>query len=655
MDEPVRQHEHILVCVSPSPFCQKVIKTASQLVEMYGADFSAICVDAARPGRETEQDRRQGEENAQYAQQLGARFHVACGGDIAARIAEFARLSGVTKIVIGRSAEQDRWLPRRDIAQRLSRLLPGTEIVIVPNAAKPSFPVPAESRASLTPASFAQAAGILLAATLVCWAFYALHFTDASLITVYILAVLLVSFVTNGFLYGAAASILSVLLYNFFFTEPRFTLYVHVSGYPLTLVVMFLSAFLTSSLTSQVKRQAEQHARNAYRTEVLLNSNRRLQLAESEDGILQEAARQLQKLLLRSVLLYPVQESGALAEPILVPAGETEDDLRAVSAAPTEQEAARWVLSKNEQGGATTGIYGSAAFWYLAVRMNNRPFAVVGIRVQKGESFDAFDKNLVLAMLGECGIALEKTRLDRVRTEYAFRVRQEQLRADLLRSISHDLRTPLTSISGSANMLLTGVEDPEERQKLYSDIYDDSIWLIRLVENLLSITKMDDGRLKLRLLPEDISDILDAAVGHMLPYQKSHTLRREKCRGLLIVRADSALVVQLLVNLIENAFKYSGENGTVVVSAERAGAQVCVRVADDGPGIPDVEKEKIFEMFYTGKDHPAADGRRGLGLGLALCRTIAQAHSGTLNVRDNEPHGAVFELLLPAMEAEDHE
>lgn len=653
LDEAVRQHEHILVCVSPSPFCQKVIKTASQLVEMYSADFSAICVDAARPGRETEQDRRQGEENAQYAQQLGAQFHVACGGDIAARIAEFARVSGVTKIVIGRSAEQGRHF-RRDIAQRLSRLLPGTEIVIVPNAARPNFPAPAEPRPALALSSAAQAAGILLAATLVCWIFYALRFTDASLITVYILAVLLVSFVTNGFLYGAAASILSVLLYNFFFTEPRFTLYVHVSGYPLTLVVMFLSAFLTSSLTSQVKRQAGQHARNAYRTEVLLNSNRRLQLAESEDGILLEAARQLQKLLLRSVLLYPVLDSGEPAEPILVPAGESESALRAAAAEPTEQEAARWVLGKNEQGGATTGIYGGASFWYLAVRMNGRPFAVVGIRVQKGESFDAFDKNLVLAMLGECGVALEKARLDRARTEYAVRVRQEQMRADLLRSISHDLRTPLTSISGSANMLLAGVDDPDERRKLYSDIYDDSIWLIRLVENLLSITKMDDGRLKLRLLPEDVSDLLDAAVNHMLPYRKAHALRREPCRGLLIVRADSALIVQLLINLIENAFKYAGDGGTVVVSAEKAGTQVCIRVADDGPGIPDEEKEKVFDMFYTRKDHPA-DGRRGLGLGLALCRTIAQAHAGTLRVRDNEPHGAVFELLLPAVEAEHHE
>lgn len=644
------KEEHVLACISASPFSRKIIKTAAQLAKTSGATFSAIYVESGKNGTESAEVSRQCTENTQYAQEMGARLTVTCGENIAAQIVQYARVSGATKVIVGRRPPMRSHLHRRpDIAQQLSEMLPDAEIVIVPNALS-ACPESGEKRTKYMPRDIGITVGILALTTLACGWFRSIGFIDATLITFYILAVLLISFWTDGYAYGLASSMLSVMIFNFLFTEPRFSFVSYATGYPLTLVVMFLAAFLTSSLTSQVKRQSQQHAKNAYRTEVLLNSNRRLQLAADETGILREAANQVQKLLLRSVLMYPVHD-GKLSEPIVLPIGEKEAELRKVAAEKAEHQVAQWVLENNTQGGATTGIYSDAAFWYLAVRMNERPCAIAGVRVEKGESIDAFDKNLLLAMLGECAVALEKERLNRSREEYAFRVRQERIRSDLLRSISHDLRTPLTSISGNANMLLAGkVEDETDRRRLYSDIYDDALWLIGLVENLLSITKMDDGRLKLSLQPEDVSDILDAAISHTQPRSKGHSLRVEKSGELLIVNVDISLIVQLLVNLIENAFKYSGENSTIVVSTRRCGPDVLLCVADDGPGIPDSEKEKVFDMFYSVQNQQAADGRRGLGLGLALCRTIAQAHGGSVCVRDNIPHGAVFELTLPAME-----
>ena len=253
-------------------------------------------------------------------------------------------------------------------------------------------------------------------------------------------------------------------------------------------------------------------------------------------------------------------------------------------------------------------------------------------------------------MLGECAVAIDKERLDRAGEQYAFRIEQEQMRSNLLRSISHDLRTPLTTISGNAAMLMSGdVPTENERQQVYSDIYEDSIWLIDLVENLLSITKLDNGHLGISLQPQDISDMIDAAVSHVQPRSKDHHISVIPPAELTIVNVDCTLFIQLLDNLLENAFKYSGENGDIMIETKRTGDNVVILVADNGPGIPDAEKEKVFDMFYTTQNHAAADDRRGLGLGLALCRLIVQEHQGTINVYDNDPHGAVFKITLPVI------
>lgn len=644
----------ILACVSPSPSSRRLIRIASQLASSSHAAFAAVSVMERRYRRDQFDNRRQCIENLNYAKQLGAETEVLSGHGLARRLAAYAKAWGATKLVLGRSIPQKRASFKNQFLLRdLKRLLPDVEIITVPNPL-PSYESEKENvkRQPLSLRDMGISLGIVAATTLLCWWFDQLGFTDATLITVYILAVLLISFFTHGYLCGAVFSLLNVMTFNYLFTVPLFSLKSYGTGYPVTLVVMFLAAFLTSSLTVQVKRQAQQHAQNAYRTEMLLGANRKLQRATNEDEILRAAAEQIQRLLLRSVLLYPVRNH-ALAEPLLVPAGETEASLKAAANRPNERKIAEWVIKNNIQCGATTGIFNDAAFWYLAVRMNegDAACAVAGIRMGKEEWIDSFDKNLLLAMLGECAVALEKERLNRAGEEYILQIKQEQIRSNLLRSISHDLRTPLTTISGNANMLMSGaVCSEKDKQQIYTDIYDDSIWLIDLVENLLSITRIDGGALNIHKQPQDLTDILDAAAAHMQPRLKDHTLRVAKVTDLMIVNGDSALLVQLLDNLIENAFKYAGEKSAVEISARRKGENAILCVADNGPGIPDAEKEKIFEMFYTTQNHGPADDRRGLGLGLSLCKIIVQEHHGSIRVYDREPHGAVFEITLPLLE-----
>lgn len=649
------KQERILVCVSSSPSARKLIRISSQMAEFSDAALAVVSVVKPHGVKESAQEREKCTEYLNEAKSLGAETQLLTGRRVSREIAAFAKKWGATKLVIGRRKPKSVF-PHgaRNILKKLKRLLPEVDIVTVPNP-QPSYEETEKvKRWQLSWKDIGISLCVLCVTTLLCWWFNSLGFTDATLITVYIFAALLISFLTNGYLCGAISSLISVMVFNYLFTVPFFSLKSYGTGYPVTLLVMFLAAFLTSYLTVQVKRQAQQHAQNAYRTEMLLGANRRLQHAANETEILQAAAEQIQKLLLRSVLLYPVRNR-RLAEPILIPAGENPEEMAADASKPEELKIAEWVIKNNVQAGATTGIFEESSFWYLAVQMNDEDdiCAVAGIRMKKDEWIDSFDKNLLLAMLGECAAAMEKERLTLEREEYAVQIKQEQIRSNLLRSISHDLRTPLTTILGNANMLMNEtVQSEQDKKQIYADIYDDSVWLIDLVENLLSITRIDSGHLNINLQPQDISDILDAALAHMKSRIKQHTVNVKKSPELMIVNCDISLLVQLLDNLIENAFKYAGEKCRVEITAEKKDDKIILCIADDGPGIPDDEKEKIFDMFYTAQRHISSDDRRGLGLGLTLCKIIVQEHGGTLRVFDRKNHGAVFEVTLPALNSE---
>ena len=251
---------------------------------------------------------------------------------------------------------------------------------------------------------------------------------------------------------------------------------------------------------------------------------------------------------------------------------------------------------------------------------------------------------------------LENSRNTREKEEAKLLAQNEQLRANLLRSISHDLRTPLTAISGNAGILLSGSDSlpPDTRHQMYSDIYDDAQWLYNLVENLLAVTRIEEGRMKLRTQPQLAQELVAEAMQHISRKKSEHTITVIHQDELLLARCDARLIVQVLINLLDNAIKYTPAGSAIAVSTCRQGETAVFSVADDGPGIPDAEKSRIFQMFYTGSN-PIADSRRSLGLGLSLCRSIVTAHGGRMEVDDNSPRGTVFTFTLPAQEVMLHE
>ena len=644
--------EHILVCLSSSPSNERIVRTAGRMASVFGGSFTALYVQTPENTAMREDDQLRLQENTRLAQQLGAEIVTMHGEDVPTQIAEYARLSGVTRIVIGRSGAQRRsFWSSPTLTERLIELAPGLDIHIIPDVdvyknyhkKKPSLMRPAMP----TFRELLLTLGILTAATAIGWLFLRLGFTDANIITLYLLGVLFTSVLTSGYTCGILASILSVILFNYFLTEPHLSLLAYGSGYPVTFVIMLGASILTGTLAAKLKAHAQLSAHDAFRTKLLFDTNQQLQKAQSKEDAYQTTAVQLQRLLERDILVYPA-ENGQLGTGLFY----ATDGSPACSVPPAQQEreVVEWTWQNRRRAGATTAQFPRAKYLYLAIRTQQQAYGVIGISVA-GKPLDAFESSITLSILGECALALESLRNAEEKEKAAVLAKNEQLRANLLRSISHDLRTPLTSISGNADTLLHSynVLDEQTRKQIFTDIYDDAQWLTGLVENLLSVTKIADGSVKLRLSDQVVDDIVSEALRHIDRRSAEHHITVDCGDEPLLVRVDAGLIVQVLINLVNNAVKYTpaGSNIRITAIPRENMAEICV--SDNGPGIPDELKERVFEMFFTG-GNPIGDSRRSLGLGLALCQAIIHTHNGEMTLKENSPHGCIFSFTVPLSE-----
>ena len=504
----------------------------------------------------------------------------------------------------------------------------------------------------LNPRDLAWTLGILAVVTLLGDIFQKLGFSEANIITINILGVLITAGVAARREYGYLSAIASVLIFNFLFTQPRYAFKADDIRTQFTLFIMFLSAFITSSFAARIKEQAYVYAMAAYRTQVLLETNQLLQKENDARGLLRLTAAQLNKLLKRDTLCCGMEHK-EFGQPEIFTAATEDTAARGPSAETLEERAAaRWVYYNRQKAGASSPNMPGTSFLYLPVLSGETMYGLVGIRLGN-DQLDHFEENLARAILGECAMAMEKEQISRKREEEAARAKTEELRSTLLRSISHDLRTPLTSISGNAGILLTNQDQltPERREQVCQDIYDDSMWLINLVENLLSITRVEGGSMQLNMEGQLLEEIVAEALRHVGRKAAKHTIRAVQEGDFIMARMDSRLIIQVIINLVDNAVKYTPAGSVITVRSRRQGQDAIVEVMDDGPGIPDEAKERIFDMFYTAAKRPA-DSKRGLGLGLALCRSIITAHGGGISVRDNLPHGSIFQFTLPVQEVQ---
>ena len=650
-DRAARAGEHILICLSGSPSNARVIRTASRMAEAFHSGFTALLVETPETKKLNGSSLKRLQDNVRLAEQLGARIATVYGDDAATQIAEYAKVSGITKIILGRINHKVSFIAQgKTLADKLIQLAGDIDIYIIPDAQplyKKKYSLLHHADVRFDWMDVLKVIGTTVASTIIGYGFYAVDLREANIITIYILGVLLAAIWTNGHLYGALASFLSVIAFNFFFTVPRYTLQANAPDYPVTFLIMLLASVISSTLATRVKKQARQSAKKAYYMELLMNGSQKLQQGRDEQEIIHIAAELVGKLL-NSPVLYALSLKGKKLDFQVEPINEATKLLGTLNA--EELGVADWVVKNNKHAGATTNTLSSAQNLYMSIRGNQEVMGVIGIPGKYYPVLDVFEKNIIIYILNECGLILERRRLRSEKQAIEMETQRERLRSNLLRAISHDLRTPLTSISGNAGILMEKSIDlsQEKKQEIYNSIYDDSIWLINLTENLLSITRFENSSMRLQINAELLDDVFKEAVSHLDRKAKEHKIIVELEDDLLMARMDVRLIIQVIINIINNAVKYTPVGSEIKLSAKKQDKMVCISIADDGPGISDESKEQIFDMFYTsGID---ADSRRGLGLGLSLCKSIVDAHGGSIEVKDNEPHGAVFSFTLPLEE-----
>lgn len=646
-------NEHILICLSPAPSNQKVIRTAARMANAFFGKFTAVFVETPNFEKLPAKIKQSLRANTKLAVQLGANVVNLYGDDIPEQISEYARFAGVSKIVLGRTNTK-RHFSRNSFADRLIALTPSIDIYIIPDKIRNSYkPAPLKSHQffSLSISDTIISIIIIIIVTLLGIWFRNLGFGEANIIMVHILGVLATSLLTDNLIYTLLASLISVLSFNFFFTVPMHSFMAYDRGYPITFLIMFLTAFITGTLTKRVKEQARLSAIKAYRTEILLKSSQKLQRAKTRKEIIDEISKQIFKLLDKTIIFYPIEDN-ELAKPLVYKSNPTEDEQ--VYLNKDEEAVATWVFNNNKHAGASTTTLPGAKCLYLAIRCEDNVLGVIGIFLDKS-SIDDYENNLLMAILNEGAMALEKESSISKKREVEIKANQEELRANLLRSISHDLRTPLTSISGNAGVLLDSSDklSNERKIEIYSDIYEDSMWLIDLVENLLSITRIENGNIQINKEVELINEIILEAMHHISKDSADHIIQLDLSDDFIFVRIDARLIMQVIINIVNNAIKYTPKGSMIKVTTKKINQFLSLEISDNGEGIPDDQKNKLFEMFYT-CNNLNGDSRRGLGLGLALCKSIIEAHDGSIKIIDNYPKGSIFVISLPLEEVDIH-
>ncbi|MBI4589206.1 MAG: sensor histidine kinase KdpD [Candidatus Rokubacteria bacterium] len=484
--------------------------------------------------------------------------------------------------------------------------------------------------------AYAEAAVTVVIITGVAWAARSL-LASADLIMLYLLGIMVVA-VRQGRGPSLLASVLSVAAFDFFFVSPYFTFAVSDIRYTLTFLVMFVVALLISGLTARMRAQAETARQREQRTAALYAMSRELASTRGVDALLDIAARHIAEVFSSQVVPLLPDGSRRLA-PFPGVAAQFELDAG-------ELAAAQSAYDRRQPAGHGTPDHPSTSAFYLPLLASRGPVGVIGLRPANRHVFrDPGQLHQLETFANQTALAIERAQLADEAQEVRLRIEAERLRNTLLSSVSHDLKTPLAAITGAASTLLEeGARlDPGTRQELLESVHEEAERLTRLVQNLLEMTRLESGALELRKEWHSIEEVIGAALSRLGKRLAGRSIYTRVPADLPLVTMDDVLIEQVLVNLLDNALKYTPPGSPISIIATATDRAVTVEVADRGPGLPPGEEARIFDKFYRG----AAPTTRGTGLGLAICRGVLRVHGGRIWAQNLPEGGVAFLFTLP--------
>lgn len=619
---------------------EKSIRWTARLAQGLGAEWIVLYIRS--------DDHLQG--TSDLAEKLGAEVVVIEEDHSFETIVEYAKLVGATDLIIGKNLAKP-WSERlfsEELDVRLLKRLPETELHLIPYKEK-RLTILSHSKELVEGGGkdFAISLICVFVATLLTEVMQYLHFGEQNLMLVYIFFILLVARLTSGYFWSALSSILSVLAFNWFFVEPLYSLTVYKQGYPITLVIMLIVALMISNLMVRLKKQAVHAREKEQQMEILYELNKQFVLAEDQQQIVDLSATYLGRLLDREVIFFD-QHAIKLSQ-------YTPKDAPFVLDHPEEAAVAYWTAKNQKDSGYGTDTLSGAKGFYLPIVANGKTLAVLGIRRSRGLPIEDSQLNYLRLVLTQLAVILEQTELKNEKEQIELENEREKVRSNLLRAISHDLRTPLTAISGIAETLLQTDEELKQatRQKLLTDIQTESQWLIRMVENLLSITRINMDTMQVKKTAEPIEEIIEAVYEHVAKVYPDKELLVHLPAAVLFVEVDPILIEQAMFNLVENAFRHGSTKGQVEVSVFQEGEQVICEVKNEGE-ISLKQYEKI-QMNLSNEEEVPIDSKNGLGIGLSIVKTIVHAHNGKLEMAVSEGKTVVRIYLNKSEEVTLHE
>jgi two-component system sensor histidine kinase KdpD len=641
----------ILVCVPAGPLAVQLVRAAKRLASGLRAEWIVCYVESTDRAGMTADKREQLARAMQLAEELGAQSVILSGHDVVEEILNYARRRNVSKIVVGKP-EKPRWRELLfgstvDILVRRSDVIDvyvihGEHDDTLPKAASSLLATPRRSPAQ----AYVWSVAVVAVCTLICEGLHVAfpRFDLANLIMFYLLGVV-VTAIRFGRGPSILASVLSVATFDFLFVPPQGTFAVEDTRYFITFAIMLATALIISNLTYRTRMQAAEARRRERRTQELYDMSRELASLRGVEALAQCAVRHVADVFASKVALFLPDSSGRLhTEEELAQSSDVR--LRDIRFQPDERErgVAAWTFDHGEPAGLGTQTLASSKALHVPLNASAGTVGVLALLPVDAQMFQQPDQMHALeAFANQTALALERASLADQAEQARIRVETEQLRNTLLSSVSHDLRSPLATITGAASALLddSATIAEQSRRELTQSIYDESERLNLLVRNLLDMTRLESGAMQVNKEPQALEEVVGYALDRMEHPLAGREVRVSLPPDLPLVPLDGVLMAQVLINLLENAVKYTSPDTPIDISAWPEGGAVVVEVADRGPGLPPGEEAFIFEKF-----HRAANGASGAGLGLAICRAIVEAHGGRMWAANRDGGGAAFRFTL---------
>ena len=653
--------ERLIVCVSPSPLASRLVRAGKRMAEALHAKWTVLYVEGPRRTPLSTEDKNRVIQTLRLAEQLGAETLELSGGKISDQIVQFATQYNASKLVIGKPA-RPRWreLIFGSVVDDVIRQSGAIDVYVISGDDGKALPAGA---VKLSGSSKRSAYVMACATVLLCTCVAKLlpsHFAPANVVMIYLLGIVFVSS-KCGRGPSVVVSFLSVAAFDFFCVPPFYTFAVSDVQYVMTFFVMLVVALVISSLTVTSTQQAEAARLRETRTAALYSMSRELSSTLDLQNLVAIGLRHIASIFHSKVAVLLADADGKLTvvENLPFDAQSQDVDPETYRATDIDLGIAAWVHQNRQPAGLGTDTLPGTSALYLPLLGAQKNLGVLAVRPAQEDKFLSPEQlRLLETFANQLALACERGQLSDDTEHARLQIKTEQLRSSLLSSVSHDLRTPLATIAGAASSILEGSAalTVERCKEMVGEIYQQSMRLNRLVSNLLDMTKLQSGSLQLVSHLHPVDEVVGAAISFVEERLSGHVVKTDVPETLPYILVDEILIQQVLVNLLENAAKYSPPGSTISISAAPYGKSeknavpspvtepmVLISVADQGAGIAEGDRVKIFEKFYRGQQV----GPGGAGLGLAICGGIVEAHGGQIWVEDARGGGSVFKFTVP--------